>query len=66
MLSEYWMLMGGKLGLDAITIQEIVIGFLTVLGLAGAGFVFKGVWGAIGAIGFGLLAYLFWNQISLY
>ena len=65
MLSEYFW-MGAKYGFDLMTVQDVVFGFLAVLALAGTGFYFKGVWGAIGAVGIGLLGYLFWNQISLF
>ena len=66
MFSEYFMLMGGKLGLDTLTIKDVIIFMLGILALSGAGFVFKGVWGAIWALALGILVYLFWNQVSVF
>ena len=66
MFTDQDRLMSGRLALDSITAQDVVIVFLVVFVLAGVGFYFKGVWGAVWGVALGILGYLFWTQIPIF
>ncbi len=63
MIFEYAGLIGKNFGLDAEFVVHMAVVMLSGLTLTGVGYAVKGVWGALAALGLGILGYLYWKQM---